>query len=37
MDMDYRPYNWESDEIKSNIYKKIMNEMDIIIGNDLRI
>jgi 5-dehydro-2-deoxygluconokinase len=33
--MDYRPYNWESDEIKSNIYKKIMNEMDIIIGNDL--
>ena len=35
IDMDYRPYNWESDEIKSNIYKKIMNEMDIIIGNDL--
>ena len=35
MDMDYRPYNWESDEIKSNIYKKIMKEMDIIIGNDL--
>lgn len=35
IDMDYRPYNWESDEIKSNIYKKIMKEMDIIIGNDL--
>ena len=35
MDMDYRAYNWESDEIKSNIYKKIMKEMDIIIGNDL--
>ena len=35
IDMDYRTYNWESDEIKSNIYKKIMNEMDIIIGNDL--
>tara|TARA_B100000963_G_C22621425_1_gene670148 strand:+ start:492 stop:1454 length:963 start_codon:yes stop_codon:yes gene_type:complete len=35
IDMDYRPYNWESDEIKSNIYKKIMKQMDIIIGNDL--
>ena len=35
IDMDYRPYNWESDEIKSNIYKKIMKEMDIIIGNVL--
>ena len=35
IDLDYRPYNWESDEIKSNIYKKIMSEMDIIIGNDL--
>ena len=35
IDMDYRAYNWESDEIKSNIYKKIMKEMDIIIGNDL--
>ncbi len=35
IDMDYRPYNWESDQIKSDIYKKIMSEMDIIIGNDL--
>ena len=35
IDMDYRPYNWESDQIKSDIYKKIMGEMDIIIGNDL--
>ena len=35
IDLDYRPYNWESDQIKSDIYKKIMGEMDIIIGNDL--
>tara|TARA_Y100000768_G_scaffold384276_1_gene368011 strand:- start:2033 stop:2995 length:963 start_codon:yes stop_codon:yes gene_type:complete len=35
IDMDYRPYNWESDQIKSDTYKKIMSEMDIIIGNDL--
>ena len=35
IDLDYRPYNWESDQIKSEIYKKIMGEMDIIIGNDL--
>jgi len=35
IDLDYRPYNWESDEKKSEVYKKIMNEMDIIIGNDL--
>ena len=35
IDLDYRPYNWESDEIKSVIYKKIMNNVDIIIGNDL--
>lgn len=35
IDLDYRPYNWESDQMKSEIYKKIMSEMDIIIGNDL--
>lgn len=35
IDLDYRPYNWESDEMKSVIYKKIMNNVDIIIGNDL--
>ena len=35
IDLDYRPYNWESDEKKSEVYKKIMNQMDIIIGNDL--
>ena len=35
IDLDYRPYNWESDQIKSDIYTKIMSEMDIIIGNDL--
>ena len=35
IDLDYRPYNWESDEMKSNIYKQIMEEVDIIIGNDL--
>ena len=35
IDLDYRPYNWESDEKKSEVYKKIMNEMDVIIGNDL--
>ena len=35
IDLDYRPYNWESDIIKSDVYKEIMNEMDIIIGNDL--
>ena len=35
IDLDYRPYNWESDTIKSDTYKEIMNEMDIIIGNDL--
>ena len=35
IDLDYRPYNWESDEKKSEVYKNIMNEMDIIIGNDL--
>ena len=35
IDLDYRPYNWESDQIKSEIYIKIMSEMDVIIGNDL--
>lgn len=35
IDLDYRPYNWESDEVKSNVYQKIMNKVDIIIGNDL--
>ena len=35
IDLDYRPYNWESDEKKSEVYKNIMNEMDVIIGNDL--
>ena len=35
IDLDYRPYNWESNEMKSVIYKKIMNNVDIIIGNDL--
>ena len=35
VDLDYRPYNWESDQMKSEIYQKIMSEMDIIIGNDL--
>ena len=35
IDLDYRPYNWESDEQKSEVYKKIMNEVDVIIGNDL--
>jgi 5-dehydro-2-deoxygluconokinase len=35
IDLDYRPYNWESDEMKSIVYQKIMNEVDIIIGNDL--
>jgi 5-dehydro-2-deoxygluconokinase len=35
IDLDYRPYNWESDQMKSEIYQKIMSEMDIIIGNDL--
>ena len=35
IDLDYRPYNWESDEKKSEVYKKIMNEVDVIIGNDL--
>jgi 5-dehydro-2-deoxygluconokinase len=35
IDLDYRPYNWESDEMKSVIYKRIMNNVDIIIGNDL--
>jgi len=35
IDLDYRPYNWESDNEKSEVYKKIMNEMDVIIGNDL--
>ena len=35
IDLDYRPYNWESDEMKSVIYQKIMNNVDIIIGNDL--
>ena len=35
IDLDYRLYNWESDEIKSEVYKKIMHHMDIIIGNDL--
>jgi len=35
IDLDYRPYNWESDEKKSEVYKKVMNQMDIIIGNDL--
>lgn len=35
IDLDYRPYNWESDETKSEVYKKIMQKMDIIIGNDL--
>mgnify|MGYP000399436890 CR=1 FL=1 len=31
IDLDYRPYNWESDTIKSDVYKEIVNEMDIII------
>jgi 5-dehydro-2-deoxygluconokinase len=35
IDLDYRPYNWESDEMKSIVYQKIMNEVDVIIGNDL--
>ena len=35
IDLDYRPYNWESDQMKAEIYQKIMSEMDIIIGNDL--
>ena len=35
IDLDYRPYNWESDHQKSEVYKKIMDRMDIIIGNDL--
>tara|TARA_Y100000996_G_C22520007_1_gene642045 strand:+ start:320 stop:1282 length:963 start_codon:yes stop_codon:yes gene_type:complete len=35
IDLDYRPYNWESDQVKSEIYIKIMSEMDVIIGNDL--
>ena len=35
IDSVYRSYNWESDQMKSEIYKKIMSEMDIIIGNDL--
>ena len=35
IDLDYRPYNWESDEKKSEVYKEVMNQMDIIIGNDL--
>ena len=35
IDLDYRPYNWESDEKKSEVYKNIMKEMDVIIGNDL--
>ena len=35
IDLDYRPYNWESDKEKSEVYQKIMNEMDVIIGNDL--
>ena len=35
IDLDYRPYNWESDHKKSEVYKKIMDRMDIIIGNDL--
>lgn len=35
IDLDYRPYNWESNEVKSNVYQKIMNKVDIIIGNDL--
>ena len=33
--LDNRPYNWESDEKKSEVYKKVLNQMDIIIGNDL--
>jgi 5-dehydro-2-deoxygluconokinase len=35
IDIDYRPYNWESDQIKSEIYKKALVKIDIIIGNDL--
>ena len=35
IDLDYRPYNWESDKEKTEVYQKIMNEMDVIIGNDL--
>ena len=35
IDLDYRPYNWESNETKSEVYKNIMQHMDIIIGNDL--
>jgi 5-dehydro-2-deoxygluconokinase len=35
IDIDYRPYNWESDQIKSEVYKKALVKIDIIIGNDL--
>ena len=35
IDLDYRPYNGESDEKKSEVYNKVMNQMDIIISNDL--
>tara|TARA_X000000368_G_scaffold396517_1_gene364871 strand:- start:2576 stop:3556 length:981 start_codon:yes stop_codon:yes gene_type:complete len=35
IDIDYRPYNWESDQVKSDVYKKVLEKMDIIIGNDL--
>ena len=35
IDIDYRPYNWESDEVKSEVYKKALAKIDIIIGNDL--
>ena len=35
IDIDYRPYNWESNQVKSDVYKKVLKKMDIIIGNDL--
>jgi len=35
IDLDYRPYNWESNQVKSDVYKKVLKKMDIIIGNDL--
>ena len=35
IDIDYRPYNWESNQVKSDVYKKALEKIDIIIGNDL--
>ena len=35
IDIDYRPYNWESDQVKSEVYKKALEKIDVIIGNDL--